>query len=244
MNWGYNAEIFYKYNLLIPIKYSISTHCHALLTGASGSGKSYALLYLLGMLLKSHPDIIVFFLDFKNSEDFRFLESYQYFYSGDTCYHGIIDYYRLFTEIRNQNESRARYLVICDEYPSLINYYQMKDKKEKTAYSNDILSAISEVLMLGRGNFFGAWLITQRADNTLFANGSRDNLMIKIGLGKLSREQIGMIFTAEDIPNKMYKQGEGILLADGHELVEVKYPRIQNLDEWKQHILSALNRNT
>ena len=244
MNWGYYANIFYKYDILTPIKLDTSVFCHALLTGSSGSGKSYALLYLLGMLLKSHPDIKVFVLDFKNSDDFLFLKSYRYFYSGDTCYNGIMDYYNLFVEARKHNLSNSRHLIICEEYPSLLSYFQMKDKKGKSSYSSDILSSIAEILMLGRGIGFGVWVVTQRADSSLFSNGARDNFMVKIGLGKQSREQIGMIFTSEDIPNKIYKQGEGILLADNHALIEVKYPMIQTLSDWKEHILSILNHNT
>lgn len=244
MKWGYNKELYSNYNMAIPIELSIATHCHSLITGSSGSGKSYALLYLIGMLLQAVSNITIFFCDFKNSDDFHFFKDYKYYYSGNDCYQGIMEYYNKFTETRTSGSSKKRYILICDEYPALINYLQTKDKQNKTKYANDVLSAVSEILMLGRGIKFGIWIVTQRADSTLFSNGARDNFMIIIGLGRLSREQKGMIFTGEDIPEKTYSQGEGFLLADGHELKEVKYPKIKDVDDWKRHILTFINQNS
>ncbi|WP_164880434.1 FtsK/SpoIIIE domain-containing protein [Clostridium manihotivorum] len=242
MRWGFHMDLFTNYNLTIAIKHDISSHNHCLITGSSGSGKSYALLYLLGMLLKSEPTIKVYFCDFKNSNDFNFLKDYEHYYSGNKCYKGIMDYYKAFTEARVSGNSDTRHILICDEYPAFINYLQMKDKQDKTKYATDILSAVSEILMLGRGIGFGIWIITQRADNSLFNNGARDNFMIIVALGRLSREQKSMLFSGEELPDKIYRQGEGILLADGYELKEVKYPKINNVSDWKRHILSVIKQ--
>ena len=80
MIYGYNMGIFTETGLKIPIQLDLSDHCNLLLTGCSGSGKSYALLYLLGSVLKSNEDIEIFFCDFKNSYDFSFLEDYPHYY--------------------------------------------------------------------------------------------------------------------------------------------------------------------
>lgn len=241
MNFGYFLSIFQKTGLKIPISMDLDSHCHVLLTGSSGSGKSYALLYLLGILLKCFPDIVIFFCDFKNSMDFAFLENYEYYFAGIDCYRGIMEYYSIFSKARQERNISKRYLLICDEYPAFITYLQMKDKTEKTKYSNHILSAVSEILMLGRGIHFYTWIVTQRADSTLFNNGARDNFMVTIGLGRMSREQKGMIFSGEDIPDTIYKKGEGVMLADGRALSEVKFPIIDNVDDWKENILNILN---
>ena len=240
MIYGYNMGIFNDTGLKIPIQLDLSDHCNLLLTGCSGSGKSYALLYLLGSVLKSNEDIEIFFCDFKNSYDFSFLEDYPHYYSGDNCYDGITEYYRVFCSARQQREFTKKHLLICDEYPSLVNYLQGKDKANKTKYASDVLSAISELLCLGRGIQYYTWIVTQRADNSLFANGARDNFMVVIGLGRLSKEQKGMLFSGEELPERIYKKGEGVLLADGHPLLEVKFPLIKNVDDWKRHILSIL----
>ena len=240
MRYGYDMGIFTETGLKIPIQLDLSEHCNLLLTWCSGSGKSYALLYLLGSVLKSNEDIEIFFCDFKNSYDFSFLEDYPHYYSGDNCYDGITEYYRVFCSARQQREFTKKHFLICDEYPALVNYLQGQDKLNKTKYASEVLSAISELLCLGRGIQFYTWIVTQRADNSLFANGARDNFMVVIGLGRLSKEQKGMLFSGEELPERIYKKGEGILLADGYPLREVKFPFIRNIDDWKKHIHAIL----
>lgn len=242
MIWGYDKEIYAEMGLKIHIQHDIGTHCHALITGSSGSGKSYALLYLLGQLLKSEPNIEIYFCDFKNSEDFAFLNGLSHYYSSNSCYEGIMDFYNSFTNARATGEIKVRHILIFDEYPSFVNYLQMKDKANKTKYVNDVLGAISEILMLGRGIKYGIWIVTQRADSSLFNNGARDNFMLVIALGRLSKEQKTMLFSGEDIPDGINKQGEGLLLADGYSLRSVKFPRIVDVSDWKKHILSAIRR--
>lgn len=244
MNFGFNMGIFNDTGLKIPIQLDLSDHCNLLLTGCSGSGKSYALLYLLGSVLKSNEDIEIFFCDFKNSFDFAFLEGYEHYFGGDDCYQGIIEYYKSFCSARQQREFTKKHLLICDEYPSLVNYLQGKDKANKTKYASDVLSAISELLCLGRGIQYYTWIVTQRADNSLFANGARDNFMVVIGLGRLSKEQKGMLFSGEELPERIYKKGEGILLADGRSLIEVKFPIISDINDWKNHIRAILGAHT
>lgn len=243
MIWGFYRDLYYKYSLTIPIRLCVEDYLMALITGSSGSGKSYALLYLLGIILKSVENIVVYFCDFKNSEDFCFLNGYEYYYCSDNCYHGIMEYYLKFIEARKNRNIDKRYLLICDEYPALINYLQTSDKQKKTHYASEVICAISEILMLGRGIRWGVWVVTQRADSSLFNNGARDNFMVIIGLGRISKEQKGMIFTGEDIPDRIYKKGEGVLLADGHELEEVKYPKINNVMEWKRNILKSIRKS-
>ena len=236
--------IFNDTGLKIPIQLDLSDHCNLLLTGCSGSGKSYALLYLLGSVLKSNEDIEIFFCDFKNSYDFSFLEDYPHYYSGDNCYDGITEYYRVFCSARQQREFTKKHLLICDEYPALVNYLQGQDKLNKTKYASEVLSAISELLCLGRGIQFYTWIVTQRADNSLFANGARDNFMVVIGLGRLSKEQKSMLFSGEELPERIYQKGEGIILADGRSLIEVKFPIISDINDWKNHIRAILGAHT
>jgi len=226
----------------VPIQLSIADYCHALITGASGSGKSYALLYLLGSLLQNNQDTDVYFCDFKNSTDFSFMKGYSHYYAGDDCYDGITQLYQCFCNSRQSGHTNRRTLLIFDEYPAFINYLATKDKAEKTKKSNDVLGMISEILMLGRGIQYGIWIVTQRADASLFANGARDNFMVVIGLGRMSKEQKGMIFTGEELPEKVFQRGEGMLLADGYVIREVKYPKINGVNDWKNHIKTILQK--
>ncbi|SHN61305.1 hypothetical protein SAMN02745247_02343 [Butyrivibrio hungatei DSM 14810] len=243
MIYGYLYDLWYSAKMKVPIKHNLSSHCHVLLTGSSGSGKSYALLYILGRLMQTCPNITVYFCDFKNSDDFSFLDGYKHYYSGDECYNGIIAYYKSFTSAR-KNRSKRRALLIFDEYPAFISYLSGLDKTNKTKRASECQNAVAEILMLGRGINHGIWLVTQRADASLFqgsSGGSRDNFMIVIGLGRMSREQKGMLFSGEDLPNdRIYKPGEGIIYADGSAIQEIKIPIINNLDSWKHHIISIM----
>ena len=241
MNFGFDLEIWQKSEIAVPIQLNIKTYCHALICGSSGSGKSYALLYLLKQLLDE--DICLFLLDPKNSEDFKFLEGYKYYYSADNCYEGFKDYYEVFTQARKTMKSDKRHVLVCDEYPALILQLKAQDGLNKTKYASEILSINSELLMLGRGvaKGFGVWTICQRPQATVFQEGSRDNYMVSINLGRLSKETKQMLFSDEEIPEGVvYGKGEGVMLADGKSLTEVKFPYIRNIEEWKQSILSKL----
>ena len=238
MLWGYYKGS--ERSNPLPLDLKISSYCHALITGASNSGKSYALLYLLGCLLQDDSKIVVYFCDFKNSKDFEFLNGYEHYYKGNECYDGVMEYYNCFCNAREQRDESRRHILIFDEYPACINYFTTKDKQEKTKKATDIISVVSEVLMLGRGISYGVWIVTQRADANLFANGARDNFMIIVGLGRMSKEQKGMVFTGEEVPQKIYHQGEGCILADGYPLMEIYYPRITNVVDWKKHIKEIL----
>lgn len=149
-------------------------------------------------------------------------------------------YYESFCKARINGKTEKRHLLIFDEYPAFLNYLSTIDKQKKTKKAGDILGVIAEILMLGRGIQYGVWIVTQRADASLFANGARDNFMVVLGLGRMSKEQKGMIFAGEELPDKIYHQGEGCLLADGHPLYEVAYPQIKNIVDWKKHIKEIL----
>ena len=241
MKYGYLLKTWQEEGVSIPIILEFNEHIHLLLTGSSGSGKSYALIYLLGMIVKEE-DVDITFCDFKNSEDFRFLEGYSRYYPGDAAYDGIISYYKEFTDARQKGIADRQHLLIVDEYPSLISFLKNTCKQK----ASDIQSAVSEILMLGRGIGYGAWITTQRSDSGLFssgtaAGGARDNFMVVCSLGRLSKEQRLMLFSGEDVPvDTIYDKGEGLLLADGKELKEVKFPLIDDLGDWKEHIRQGL----
>lgn len=244
IKWGCNQQILLETGQKIYVSLPVETHPHALITGSSGSGKSYALCYLLGELVKTEEKVTIYFCDFKKSADFSFLDKYPYYYAGDDCYRGIMDYYSRFQDARESGSSDGRFCLIVDEYPAFVSRLQMLDKVNKTKRADGILSAVSELLMLGRGTGggFGVWVVTQRPDASLFKGGSRDSFMITLAVGRLSREHKGMSFPgfSDEIPDRNFQRGEGLLLADGHGLMQVKFPKIDDIDGWKRRILENL----
>lgn len=135
------------------------------------------------------------------------------------------------------------FLLVFDEYPAFISRLQMQDKQEKTKKAGEVLNMISEILMLGRGIGYGVWIVTQRADASLFSGGSRDNFMVLLALGRLSREQKGMLFSGEELPDRVYQPGEGVILLDGREVKEVKIPWITDMLGWKKQIVCTLREH-
>lgn len=244
MTWGYDAKIAHQYQTKSSIQTEIDTHCHALITGSSGSGKSVAVSYLLGRRLQADPKTHIFICDYKNSEDFRFLNGYENYYKGERCYDGIMAFYQRFHETRESGGAeKERYLLIFDEYPAFLNRLQMLDKQNKEKRAADVMNAVSEILMLGRGLHYGIWIVTQRADAALFANGSRDNFMCILALGRLSKEQKNMLFSGEELPERSYQQGEGVILLDGREVEEVKIPWVTDVPGWRKHMLDTLEQS-
>ena len=64
--------------------------------------------------------------------------------------------------------------------------------------------------------------------------------MINLSLGRQNKEQLNMLFSGEEIPqNRIYQPGEGLLLADGFPLKEVKYPLV-DVVQLKQFIRKML----
>lgn len=245
MVWAYDRATAYGFQMKLPVESGIDSHPHALLTGSSGSGKSVALLFLLGKRLQADPDTCVYVCDFKNSSDFRFLakSNYPYYFAGDDSFRGITKFYERFNAARQSGETGRRFLLVFDEYPAFISRLQMQDKQEKTKKAAEVLNMVSEILMLGRGIGYGVWIVTQRADASLFSGGSRDNFMVLLALGRLSREQKGMLFSGEELPDRVYQPGEGVILLDGREVEEVKLPWITDMLGWKKQIVCTLREH-
>lgn len=241
MIYGYDLALYEEFGVKVGINLDPAIYLHTLLTGSSGSGKSYALMYLMGNLLQTTKTVL-YICDFKSSKEFRFLRKYNHFYQGEDCYRGIMDYHARFNQALKEG-SEERHILIVDEYPSMLSHLETKDRADKTHQSKDILSAISTILMMGRGIGFGLWIVTQRADSSWISAGSRDNFMLIISTGRVSREQQVMIFSREDIPDRIYQPGQGLLLADGQPLREVIFPIIKDLISWKSHIMGLLYKN-
>lgn len=243
MIYGYDLALYKEFGVKVGISLSESIYSNALITGSSGSGKSLSVLYLMGSLLHSTPETIVFICDFKNSNDFNFLSSYEYYYQGENCYQGIMEYYSRFVHARKEGINK-RYVIVVDEYPAFLIHLETMDKLNKTHQAKDILSAVSSLLMMGRGVGFGLWVVTQRADSSWFSSGSRQNFMIICVLGRLYREEQLMLMSGEIIPDRIYQPGQGLLLADGQSLREVTFPWIKDLRSWKRQILRILHTNS
>ncbi len=240
MNTGYSYTFWNDYGIKVPLKMDLRSHPSLLLTGASGSGKSYALKYMLSNLLENKVDIT--FCNFKNSADFKFMTGYKHYHTFTDCSKGLEQFYDNFKEVQGSDTefSGMFRILIFDEYPAFVLYTTACDKKIAERYK----TMISELLMLGRSYGYGVWLVMQRPDSSLLANGARDNFHLTISLGNISKEAKSMLYSGEELPQRVYKAGEGICWIDGMGLCEIKFPRILDIQSREARILNRLTDAT
>ena len=80
---GYDYDAWHGYGQrdVLFTDISLKTNSHMILCGMSGSGKSYALVWCLKMLiLASPPEAEYFFADFKQDDSFAFLRGCTFYY--------------------------------------------------------------------------------------------------------------------------------------------------------------------
>lgn len=233
---AYDYVVWLLYRLKMTLVMDLRSHPSLLLTGSSGSGKSYALKYLLGKLL-SHA-VKLYFCNFKRSEDFRFLEGYKDYYTYTACVDGLQAFYDTFKERQNSGMEfdGTFHILVFDEFPAFILSETMKDKKTAERYK----SIVSEILMLGRSYGFGIWLVMQRPDSAFLSNGARDNFHSTITLGNMSKETKTMLYSGEELPERVYQAGEGVCWIDGMGIKEIKFPRIRDMPSLEKRISSRL----
>ena len=238
MKIGYDLTAWKSYGYRLPITADIEKMISCMIGGCSGSGKSYGLLYMLKHMLNSY-NCTIYFVDFKNSDDFSFMSEYEHYYVYMDCQKALDSFHALFVEAQQTQSKQGRlHILIFDEYAAFIYRLEAQDKK----LANHYKAIVADILMLGRSRKFGIWTICQRPDSVLFSNGSRDNYFIRILFGNSTMEARKMVVPDADAPkDRIYGQGEGICWIDTKGMVEIKIPRIKDLEGFKQDILQWLD---
>lgn len=236
MKLCYDYRIWNDYAIKQSIDIDLQSHPSLLLTGASGSGKSYALKYLLEKLL--YYNVKMTFCNFKKSADFGFLSGFKRYFTYLECAEGLRAFYETFKCAQDSvtEFSEVYHILVFDEFPAFVMSTTMADKKLAERYK----MIVSELLMLGRSYGFGIWLVMQRPDAAFLVNGARDNFQTTITLGNISKEAKSMLYSGEDLPDRIFKVGEGIAWIDGVGLKEVKFPKIRNINQLDAMILNRL----
>ncbi len=211
--------------VFLPLEISLEKSCHWLITGGSGSGKSILLLYALNSLLNA--PISLYIADYKGEGNFlNITERYAEF--GD-CVNLVENFYEHYQDIK-QNRTGERIFLAFDEFPSFLIWLEGTNPKKATIIKN----RMAEILMQGRalpgGGSAWFWCVCQRADSTYFSHGARDNYMVSIAMGRLSKESKGMLFPGEEIPEDYVPcTGRGLILEDGKPLRVFQVPQIDKI---------------
>lgn len=241
MKLAYLKNYWDKYQEKMQLNVDPLLNPSILISGESGSGKSHALKWMLRNLLESQA-VDLYFCNFKDSLDFRFLQPYPKYYVGKGCEQGFQAFYDRFCGIQTQEGEAIPYmtLLVFDEFPAFMLRTQNEDKKKADRYSR----MLADVLMFFRSYKGGCWIVCQRSDSQYFANGSRDNFHGRILLtrGRPSKESLNMLgFVKEDLQADTYGVGEGICYIDGKGLFEIKYP-LYDAEKLERDILKLLAR--
>lgn len=196
-----------------------------LVVGKTGSGKSYALMVLLG-IYSSIPGVHITICDYKKSSFAQFSDSAS-FYGYEEVPEGIRVFYEEFKYRLAANEEernkKIRVLLI-DEYGALIS---AQDKKT----ADELKTMVSNMLFMGRSLGIRVLIGVQRADAEHFKAGARDQARAILGLGNLSKEQKQMLFSDyKDSMDEHNGLGEGYLLIDGQDIERVQVAEIKDME--------------
>lgn len=192
---------------------------HALITGASGSGKTFASKYLLASLVDQNPEAELFIIDYKGDSDFYLFADFQNCYRYNEAKDGILNFMDKFHQRQSgADTTRTPLYLFIDEFASFLT---VLDKKE----ADDFKRKVAELLMLARSFNVHVIMALQRADSSYFMNGARDNFPIRLGLGRLSDESRRMLFPDMDKDNYIpLKRGQGYLQTDSSDVIKVFVP--------------------
>lgn len=221
------------------LQLDLTKNCSTLISGVSGSGKSYLVYYLLTRYLAkringSAPDL--YLLDPKQS-DLHIL--CRKTFMSHLCYgHTNADAFRIIRDFKAELDIRqAEYsekarigttmldlgvepaLLVIDEYASLV---AGMDKKQRAEFD----SMVSIVAQKGRQLSMFVWLITQQPRSETIPTNIRENLVNKICMGNPSAESAKMMFGVSDVP-VVNGVGAGLYSLDGTTVQTFEAPRFE-----------------
>ena len=190
---GANAQALQK-GIKKAERVDFDSRPHLLISGSSGSGKTYLLLQLLKQIAEKNAQIIL--ADFKGI-DFSHFDGSKNYYKHTKCMDALnIVYEELQSRMEGNIRNYKPLFFIFDEWAAFVNYYS---KKEQSV----VLSKMSSLLMLARSAGIIIIVAVQRPDANILQG--RDNFGNRVALGVLSNEARRMLF----LMKKSLAQKEG-----------------------------------
>ena len=173
---------------------------HMLIAGGTGGGKSYFILTIIEVLMRT--DSFLYILDPKNADlsDLGVVLPDVYYQKEDmiACLDRFFD---LMMERQEQMKHMPEYktgmnysalglpahFLIFDEY---VAFMEMLGSKENAG----VLSRLKQIVMLGRQAGFFLILACQRPDAKYLGDGIRDQFHFRVALGRMSELGYSMMF--------------------------------------------------
>lgn len=240
---GFDLDKWKNYGLKEPITVDISpdTNSHVLLSGMSGSGKSYAEHQLFTRLARAEEDGEYLFADYKGEDTFSYLKGCPRFFPYKAAFAAIDAVHaRLIARQSGKDTSRNPVTLVWDEYMAATLNLISEDKKAATITMNKV----AEILQLGRSLAVRLVVACQRPDALAFPAGARLNYGVICVVGAAVRSIYEMLLPdhIEQTEGRHFGRGEGVVLLQGSELRFIKVPTVRNEDCMRQVCLKALSR--
>lgn len=218
-------------NIKRYIKWNYEKYPHMLLFGATGSGKTYLLKVCLARIGRYICSAKIILCDFKADNDFAMFPAA---YRFQNCSDGLALAVKILQD-RQSDIKADRYplFLVFDEWAAYLTF--LEKKAADTAKGQ-----MAMLLMLGRSFNIHVIVSQQRVDSTFFNAGARDNFSVIIGMGKLSKESVQMMFSEyKDSMNPRMQCGCGNLLLGG-EHYTILVPQVRKLVRVDHFIGKAL----
>ncbi len=242
---AYDYDAWYGCSQKVPISIDASTknNSQTLISGMSGSGKSYFTnQYMCRLCLHGGDDSVVYFADFKQDDSFSYLRNCPRYYSYDKTIDALEEVYEIMHKRQcGKDTSRHFVTLIWDEYMANILAILGSEKKKAEA----VMHKVSEILMLGRSLAVRLVVACQRPDASAFSTGSRLNFGVIIIVGAPLESIYSMLMPKEFIEKvgkREFHTGEGVMLWQGSELRFIKVPVIRDEEKMKAICIEALTR--
>lgn len=241
---GYDYDAWHGYGKKVPIYANITQgkNRHMLIAGVSGGGKSYLTNQLMARLLMANgKEQIMLFADFKREDAFEYIRGCKnYYYYEQTIEALDIVYSILHKRQSGEDKSRIPVTLFFDEYLAAVLALKSKDKKK----ADKVMMQVAEILSIGRSLNCTICITTQTAYASVFPEGSRNNFGIIAICGAPLRSIYELLVPREyidDIVNKNFSIGEGIVLLQGRDMHCIKVPMVKNEEIMKDIIVEGLN---
>lgn len=225
----------------ISIDISSSENSHMVISGLSGSGKSYLVNQIFRNLIEADEQSEFYFADYKQDDSFEHLRGLSRYYSYKDSLEALeIVYERLNKRLSGEDISQNQVTLIWDEYIANILALINDDKK----LANIVMNKVSEILLMGRSKGIRLIVSCQRPDALAFPVGSRMNFGVIIILGAHTKSIVEMLIPdfIEEIKEQTFLKGEGSVVLQGSELRLIKVPTIRNVEDTKNICTSVLSK--
>lgn len=215
-----SAPVFEKASDCIDLnkyyKWDFNKDAHILITGNTGSGKSYMLYSILHKAMSLTNKKNIYICDGKFDELKKIaIEEYELLNVAKNM-DEIETYIRMVNQemekryldgLNEENKARPIFLII-DEYIAV---------KVNSDNSKELEKIIKNITLKGRSANIHVVVGLQRARSGDIDLAIRDNLTLKLGLGDLSSENFEMTFDEKKTANELTKRnaGEGYIKSNG-----------------------------